>query len=153
MGGYGGAKGKVKDKCYYDTGGHKVTDKNVIEVGELYIKEGKYVAFLQERPPQHRADLSVEGIHIEVKGLSTLKPDTIKERIIHAVIQIRGDDYRYPPETHRQGKVIILSKHKKNIPDNTLLSAMNEGLRRAKLEHSINEIVEVWIGNRHIRIN
>ena len=24
MGGYGGASGKTKDKCYRDTGGHKV---------------------------------------------------------------------------------------------------------------------------------
>lgn len=49
MGGYGGASGRIKDKCYYDTGGHKVKDKNAIEVAEHYIEEGKYVAFLQEK--------------------------------------------------------------------------------------------------------
>ena len=37
MGGYGGASGRVKDKCYYDTGGHKVKDKNAVEVAEHYI--------------------------------------------------------------------------------------------------------------------
>ena len=28
MGGYGGSSGKTKDKCYYDTGGHKVKDRS-----------------------------------------------------------------------------------------------------------------------------
>ena len=34
-----------KNKTYYDTGGHKVTDKNAVTVAEYYIDEGKYVAF------------------------------------------------------------------------------------------------------------
>ena len=80
MGGYGGASGRIKDKCYYDTGGHKVKDKNAIEVAEHYIEEGKYVAFLQEKNGQPRADLSVEGQHIEVKGLSSVNPDNIEKK-------------------------------------------------------------------------
>ena len=80
MGGYGGASGKIKDRCYYDTGGHKVTDNNAIEVAETYINEGKYVAFLMKRDPRIQADLSVEGIHTEVKGLHTLDSTKISKR-------------------------------------------------------------------------
>ena len=73
MGGYGGSSGRKKDKCYYDTGNHKVTDKNAIEVAEYYLKHGEYVAFLEEKPNQKRADLSLNRKqHIEVKGITTL---------------------------------------------------------------------------------
>ena len=61
MGGYGGALGRVKEKCYYDTGGHKVKDKNAIEVAEHYMSEGKEVAFLQEKQNEKRPDLLVES--------------------------------------------------------------------------------------------
>ena len=39
MGGYGASSGRVKGKCYQDSGGHKVTDPNAIAVGEYYIKK------------------------------------------------------------------------------------------------------------------
>lgn len=81
MGGYGGASGKTKDKCYRDTGGNKVKDKNAIEVAEYYIKNGKYVAFLQEKDAQKRADLSVDGQHVEVKGLETMNPDSVEKNL------------------------------------------------------------------------
>ncbi len=87
MGGYGAASGRVKDKCYYDSGNHKVTDKNAIAVAEKYIKEGKYVVFLQEKPNQHRADLSVDGVHTEVKGLTSLNSDNIEGKIKDAFIR------------------------------------------------------------------
>ena len=76
MGGYGGASGRVKGKCYYDTGGHKVKDPNAIAVGEYYINLGHYVAFLQEVPNDNRADMSVEGVHVEVKGMSSTNPSS-----------------------------------------------------------------------------
>lgn len=68
MGGYGGSSGRGKNKIYYDTGGHKVKDLNAIIVAEYFIDKGKYVAFLQEKPPEKRADLSIDGVHTEVKG-------------------------------------------------------------------------------------
>ena len=112
MGGYGGASGRNKGKCYYDTGGHKVKDPNAIAVAEYYINKGEYVAFLQEKPNvQQRADLSVEGVHVEVKGMSSLNPSKVANRIDEAFEQVDADNYRYPISTHRPGRVVILSKY------------------------------------------
>ena len=153
MGGYGGSSNKTKDKCYYDTGGHKVKDKNAIVVAETYINEGKYVAFLQEKSDQERADLSIEGVHTEVKGLTTLKPDKIKERIKKANSQVQADNYRYPTDTHRQGKVILLSKHSAKTSSDTIIEKMREGMKRAEQDGHIMSKVELWIDDRRIKLN
>lgn len=131
MGGYGGSSSAIKGKCYYDTGGHKVTDRNAITVAESYINEGKYVAFLQEKHGQERADLSVEGVHTEVKGLTTLSADKIGKRIEKADSQIQADDTKYPSNTHRQGKVILLSKHGNDISKEEIIAKMKEGFNKA----------------------
>lgn len=153
MGGYGGASGRVKDKCYYDTGGHKVKDKNAVEVAEHYIEEGKYVAFLQEKPEQPRADLSVEGQHIEVKGLSSVNPDNIEKKIRHAFEQIHGDDYRYPPETHREGKVVILSKHSKDYSESKVYNAIQKGFLSAIHKGYVTGKLELWINGKIYKLN
>ena len=153
MGGYGGASGRIKEKCYYDTGGHKVTDKNAIEVAEHYINEGIYVAFLQEKPPKNRADLSVDGHHVEVKGLATLNPNTIESRLKHAFEQIHGDDYRYPPETHREGKVILLSRHDSTVPEAQILDAMRRGFLSAEHKGYVKGKLEVWIRGKIYMLN
>ncbi len=151
MGGYGGASGRTKTKCYYDTGGHKVTDKNAIAVAEEYIKEGKYVAFLQEKPNQNRADLSVEGVHVEVKGITSLGANNIEKRLKHAFEQIHGDDNHYPSETHREGKVVILSKHDASVSKDTILDAMKKGYQQAYRKGYITGKLEVWIrGERYL---
>ena len=49
MGDYGGASGRVKDRCYYDSGGNKVTDKNAIMTAEYYINFGMYVFFFYKK--------------------------------------------------------------------------------------------------------
>ena len=153
MGGYGGASGSVKEKCYYDTGGHKVTDKNAIEVAEHYINEGKYVAFLQEKPPGNRADLSVEGQHVEVKGLTTLNSNTVATKLKHAFTQIHGDDDHYPPDVHREGKVILLSQHNRNISAEQILHAMNKGFLEAKRKGYVTGKLEVWIRGQIYKLN
>ena len=153
MGGYGGALGRVKEKCYYDTGGHKVTDKNAIEVAEYYINEGKYVAFLQQKPPNRRADLSVEGQHVEVKGLETLNPNSVEKRLKRAFSQVHGDDAKYPPESHREGKVILLSRHGKDVSDERILVAVQKGFLSAKHKGYITGKLEVWINGKIYRIN
>ena len=112
MGGYGGASGRVKDKCYYDTGGHKVKDQNAVAVGEYYIKQGKYVVFLKQIPDENRADMSVEGVHVEVKGMSSPNPGQVAKNIKKGFIQVDADNKRYPKETHRSGVVVILSEYK-----------------------------------------
>lgn len=153
MGGYGGASRKIKDKCYYDTGGHKVTDNNAIEIAEAYINRGKYVAFLMKRDPRIQADLSVEGIHTEVKGLSTLDSTKIAKRISHANDQVHADNYRYPPETHREGKIVILSKHQSNVPEQAIINSIKVGLQKAKSKSPITAAVEIWIKGKIIKIN
>jgi len=111
MGGYGGASGKTKDKCYRDTGGNKVKDKNAIEVAEYYIKNGKYVAFLQEKDGQKRADLSVDGQHVEVKGMSSPNPSQVAKNLKKGLKQVDAENKRYPEATHRKGTVVILSEY------------------------------------------
>lgn len=152
MGGYGGSSGRDKGKCYYDTGGNKVTDSNAIAVAEEYIKEGRYVAFLQEKHGQERADLSVDGVHTEVKGLTTLKPDKIKERIEKACSQVHADDNKYDVGTHREGKVILLSKHTGKSTEE-VIAKMREGFRRADAGGKVTAKVEVWIGTKKIKLN
>ena len=96
MGGYGGASGRVKDKCYYDTGGHKVKDQNAVAVGEYYIKQGKYVAFLKEIPNENRADMSVEGVHVEVKGMSSPNPSQVAKNLKKGFIRPSESPAGYP---------------------------------------------------------
>lgn len=153
MGGYGGIQGaeKEKNQPYKTTKGFKVKDKNAIEVAEYYINEGKYVAFLNENPPHHRADLSVEGHHVEVKGITTLKPNNIDKTLEKAFLQIHGDEYRYEPETYRSGKVILLSRHDKSISDEQIYEAMYKGYESAKRKGFITGGLEFWIrGKIHV---
>ena len=129
MGGYGGSSGQTKDKVYYDTGGRKVKDPNAIAVGEYYINKGEYVAFLQEKPDQRRADLSVGGVHTEVKGMTSTSTNKVANNIKEAFEQVAADNHRYPAETHRDGRVVILSKY----PDlKTAYKVVSGGYRKAK---------------------
>ncbi len=153
MGGYGGASRRVKDKCYYDTGGRKVKDRNAIEVAERYIEDGRYVAFLQEKSGQPRADLSVEGQHVEVKGLSSMNPDNIEGKIKHAFEQIHGDDYRYPAETHREGKVVILSRHSEDYSESKVCSAIKKGFLSAEHKGFVTGKLELWISGKIYKLN
>lgn len=129
MGGYGGSSGRRKEKAYYNTGGHKVKDKNAITVGEYYINSGEYVAFLQEKPNQKRADLSVGGVHTEVKGMTSTSTNKVANNIKEAFEQTSADNYRYPSDSHRAGRVVILSKY----PDiKTAYKVVSGGFRKAK---------------------
>ncbi len=140
MGGYGGSSNRAKEKVYYDTGGHKVTDKNAIIVGEYYIDNGKYVAFLQEKDGQKRADLSVEGIHVEVKGMTSTQTNKVSNNIKEAFEQVEADNAAYPKETNRPGKVVILSKY----PDiRTAYKAVYGGYRKAKNKGYVKGDVEL----------
>jgi len=153
MGGYGGSSDRGKEKTYRDTGGHKVTDKNAIFVGEHYIDEGKYVAFLQEKEGQNRADLSVDGQHVEVKGLSTLNPDNVEGKLKHAFIQVDADNPRYPAETHREGKVIILSKHPAGTDESLIYEKMYAGFLSAQHKGYVTGKVELWVNNKIYQFN
>lgn len=129
MGGYGANSGRVKSKTYYDTGGHKVKDKNAIEVGEYFIDKGDYVAFLQEKPPSKRADMSINGIHTEVKGMESLKTNKVANNIKEAFLQVSADNSRYSTNSNRDGQVVILSKYK---DINTAYKVVSGGYRTAK---------------------
>lgn len=153
MGGYGAKSTRSKGSHYQDTAGLKVDDSAVIEVAEYFINKGLYVAFLHPNGKDPRADLSVEGRHIEVKGLKTLSPNTIEPRISHAFEQVHGDDKRYPPETWREGKVVLLSQHDSKIPVETILHAMQEGYNIAKRKGNVTGKVELWIRGKIIELN
>ena len=152
MGGYGGASDKTKGKCYYDTGGNKVKDKNAIEVAEYYINQGKYVAFLQEKYTQRRADLSVEGQYVEVKGLTTMNPDNVEGKLKHAFTQIHGDDTD-SSERHKEGKVVILSKHDSSISEESIYQAMYKGYLSAEHKGYVTGKLEVWIRGKIYKLN
>ena len=153
MGGYGGSSGRIKGKCYYDTGGHKVTDSDAIKVAERFIQEGNYVAFLQKRNNRLQADLSVEGVHVEVKGIESMNPDTVEGRIIHGFRQIVADNDRYPSETHREGKVVILSKHEPSISRADVINVITKAYNSALHKGEVTGKLEVWFGNDIVRIN
>lgn len=140
MGGYGGSSERGKEKVYYNSGGKIVKDKNAIEVGEYYIDKGYYVAFLQEKPDQRRADLSVGGVHTEVKGMTSTSTNKVANNIKEAFDQVEADNYRYPSDTHRDGRVVILSKY----PDiRTAYKAVYGGYRKAKNKGYVRGDVEL----------
>lgn len=146
MGGYGGVRGKKKGRCYYDTGGHKVIDKNAITVAEKYIREGTYVAFLQQKPPAQRPDLSVDGkILVEVKGMTSIRPHKVETNIRDGFKQIIAEQSRYPEESRHPGKVIILSKHD-NFNDGYY--AAQEGYKMAKKNGFVHGKVEFWYNDK-----
>ncbi len=140
MGGYGGSSGRTKGNNYFDTGGKKVKDRNAITVGEYYINHGEYVAFLQEKPGQKRADLSVGGIHTEVKGMTSTSTNKVANNIKEAFEQVSADNSRYPPSTHRDGRVVVLSKYP-NIK--TAFKSVFGGFRKAKSLGYVKG--EVWL--------
>ena len=149
MGGYGGSSGRGKNKIYYDTGGHKVKDLNAIIVAEYFSDKGKYVAFLQEKPPEKRADLSIDGVHTEVKGMSSLSSNKVANNIKEAFEQVIADNKCYSPETHRDGQVIILSKY----PDlKTAYRTVWGGYRNAKVKGYVQGDVLLMHDNKLYKI-
>ena len=149
MGGYGGSSSRIKEGVYYDTGGKKVTDQNAIMVAEYYINKGVYVAFLQEKSGQKRADLSVNGVHVEVKGMTSTSTNKVANNIKEAFEQIAADNKRYPKSTNRDGKVIILSKY---TSIKTAYKTVYGGYRKAKSKGYIKGDVEMLHNGKLYRI-
>ena len=88
-----------------------------------------------------------------LKGISSLGSNNIEKKLKHAFEQIHGDDYRYPPETHREGKVIILSKHDASVSTGTILDAINKGYQQAFRKGYISGKLEVWIRGERYSLN
>lgn len=149
MGGYGGSSARGKSATYYDTGGHKVTDKNAITVGEYYIDRGHYVAFLQEKNGQKRADLSIDGVHTEVKGMSSTSTNKVANNINEGFRQVEADNKHYPASTNRAGKVIILSKYSDL---KTAYKIVYGGFRKAKAKGYVKGEVELMHKGKIYRI-
>ena len=140
MGGYGATTGNYKIKGFLDSHDQKVTDKNAIAVGKYLIEHGEYVVFLHESSI-NRADISVDGIHVEIKGISSTNLNTITKEIKHAFIQVNGDNWRYDKSTHRKGKVILLSKHPSL---NTAYKIFYASFRNARKKGYVDGKVEMW---------
>ena len=149
MGGYGGASGRFKGKCYYDTGNRKVIDKNAIEAAEYYIREGKYVAFLKQNPPDRRPDLSIDReLLVEVKGMSSTIPHKAESNIKKAFEQIASYWSHYPEDERHPGKVVILSRHESF---EEAYNAVREGFKVAKARGYVHGPVEFWYhGQIHV---
>ena len=142
MGGYGGLSGKLrrqKEGCYYDTEKNKVTDKNAMEAATFYIEWGMYVKFL----PEKASDLFVDfKFLVEVKGISSTKPNKIANRINEAFEQIEAELARYPEDKPKPpGKVVILSRH---ASFEVGFHAFCEGYKEAKRKGFIRGEVEFW---------
>lgn len=149
MGGYGGSSGRTKDKCYYNTDGRKVTDKNAIEAAERYISEGKFVLFLHENPPERHPDLLVEyKMLVEVKGIFSTNPGQISKQIEKASLQIEAELARYPEEKRISGKIVIISRH---ASFEIGYKAVYEGYQEAKRKDQVHFTLEFWFhGEIHI---
>ncbi len=142
MGGYGGSSGRTKGKCYYDTGGHKVKDKNAIEVAEQYMSEGREVLFLQEKQNTKRPDLLVDReLLVEVKGISTTNSGQVSKNIKKAFQQIESELSHHPENERKPFKVVIVSRH-----DNfeAGFKAVREGYQEAKRKGYVTGPVEFW---------
>lgn len=160
MGGYGASSGRKKDKCYKDTYGRSVSGNNpAIPVAEHYLEQGKYVAFLGERGKngekgEKRADLSVEGIHVEVKGIeTTVNPSTIADHIEKGFNQVYADNHRYDPETHREGKVIFYSRHSAKYSSQEIEHSVRKGFAEALRKGDVKGKVELWLRGQIIKLN
>lgn len=151
MGGYGGASGKIKDGCYYDSGNKKVTDKNAIAVAEYYLSLGMYVVFLHEKPEngEGRPDLLVDfEFFVEVKGIGSTKAGTISKQIKHASRQISDELARRPDDEQLPGKIVILSLHETFEAG---FKAVYEGYQEAKRKDQVHFQTEFWFhGEIHI---
>lgn len=144
MGGYGGASGKVKDGCYYDSGGNKVKDKNAIEAAEYYLSLGMHVVFLREKPEdgEGRPDLLVDfEILVEVKGIGSTKAGTIAKQIKHASKQISDELARRSEDDQLLGKIVILSLHETFEAG---FKAVYDGYQEAKRKDQVHFSVEFW---------
>lgn len=148
MGGYGGTSGKVKDKCYRDSGNNKIKDKNAIEVAEHYLGEGSYVVFLQEK--YSRPDLLVDfNLLVEVKGIISLNPGQVSKQIEKASIQVDPELARYPEDKPKPAaKIVLISRH---ASFEAGWRAISEGYQEAKRKDQVHFQTEFWFhGEIHI---
>ena len=151
MGGYGGASGKerrLKDGCYKDSHGDKVTDKNAIIAAEHYIKLGMYVVFLHQDDVR-RPDLLVDyNLLVEVKVIISLNPSQISIQLKHASKQISDELARRPEDKQLPGKIVLISLHESFEVG---FHAISEGYKEAKRKGQVHFQVEFWF-NGEIRI-
>ena len=150
MGGYGGASGKIKDGCYYDSEGvNKIKDKNAIEVAEYYLSLGMYVVFYHENGIDYVPDLSVDGrLVVEVKGISSMNSTRIKENIAKANEQVDTKLSQYPEDERHEGKIVLVSRY---ASAEIGFRVAYEGYQKAKNEGLVSYQVEFWVhGDIHI---
>ena len=126
-------------KQWHEREKNKVTDKNAMEAATFYIEWGMYVKFL----PEKASDLFVDfKFLVEVKGISSTKPNKIANRINEAFEQIEAELARYPEDKPKPpGKVVILSRH---ASFEVGFHAFCEGYKEAKRKGFIRGEVEFW---------
>ena len=141
MGGYGGASGKVKDRCYRDSKGFKVREPSSIMAAEYYLSWGMSVVFLHQEE-NRRPDLLVDyKFFAEVKGVISLNPSQIAKQIRSASEQIEGEHSRHPEEERLPAKIVLISLHETLELGYRLIY---EGYQEAKRKNWVNFNTEFW---------
>lgn len=110
---------------------------------------GVYVAFLQEKEGKKERILSVDGIHVEVKGMTSTGTNKVASKIKEAFEQINADNKIYPANANRDGKVIILSKY---TSIKTAYRIVYGGYRKAKSKGYVKGDVELLHNEKMYRI-
>ena len=117
----------VEETGYLDSGGRPVDDYYSVAVAEKYIAQERRTVFLQPSA-RLRADLSVQGRHLEIKVFRTLNHEYIADLILASFAQIRAERFRYPPETWRPGALILLAAWNWSATTEEILDAARKGL-------------------------
>ena len=148
MGGYGGASGKVKDKCYRDSKGFKVTEESSIKAAEYYLSVGMSVVFLHQDNIS-RPDLLVDfKFIVEVKDIESPNPSQVAKQIKKASRQIEQEHSKYPEDKRLPAKIVLISLH---TDLKVGFYAISEGYKEAKRKNDVHFKTELWInGEIHV---
>ena len=131
-----------KQPSYKDSGGHKVTDKNAVFVGERYMDQGYEVVFRRKHDPDPSYDLTIKTSddehfvkNIEVKGVTSPHTSKIADNIKKADKQIAAGDTI----------AIYLPNHRNS---ETGRRFADEGIAEARRKGLIKGPVEVWFSDK-----
>lgn len=131
-----------KQPYYKDSGGHKVTDKNTIFIGERYMDMGYEVVFRRDHAPNRGCDLTIKTSddtelikNIEVKGITSKNASKISTRIGEAAGQIQNGDT----------VAIYLPNHRNTQSGRDFAKA---GIAEARRKGLIKGPIEVWFSDK-----
>lgn len=126
---------------YDDSGGHKVTDKGTIYVGEKYIKDGYETVFRRTHTPKPGCDLTIKTSddteivkNIEVKRITSMRSSKVADELKRAKKQISAGD-----------TVALYCPNRADTPQNRAF--IKAGIEEARRKGNIIGPVEVWFND------